>query len=52
MKEHSDPNVVMILIGNKCDLAEEREVRHEEALKFSEKNSNYLGGILTSFVAV
>ncbi|TNV76376.1 hypothetical protein FGO68_gene2425 [Halteria grandinella] len=38
LKEHADPNIVMILVGNKSDLKEQREVKHEEGLKFSEKH--------------
>jgi small GTP-binding protein len=38
VKEHADPNIVMILIGNKSDLAEKRQVKHEEGLKLSEKH--------------
>ena len=42
VKEHADPSVVMILIGNKCDLSENREVLYEEALNFSEKHRKIL----------
>ena len=36
LKEHADPNIIMMLIGNKSDLTEKRQVKHDEALKFSE----------------
>jgi Ras-related protein Rab-11A len=38
LKSFSDPNIVIILIGNKCDLKEKREVTTEEAASFAEKN--------------
>jgi len=38
LKSFSDPNIVIILIGNKCDLKEKREVSAEEAAAFAEKN--------------
>eukprot|EP00162_Nutomonas_longa_P006544 comp17077_c0_seq1/m.28209 comp17077_c0_seq1/g.28209 ORF comp17077_c0_seq1/g.28209 comp17077_c0_seq1/m.28209 type:complete len:211 (+) comp17077_c0_seq1:110-742(+) len=34
----TDPNTVIILIGNKADLAKQREVTFEEATKFAEEN--------------
>ncbi len=41
VKEHADPSVVMILIGNKSDLFESREVSYDEALTFSEKHRKF-----------
>lgn len=38
LKSFSDPNIVSILIGNKSDLNEKREVKTEEASTFAEKN--------------
>ena len=35
LKEFSDKNIVAILIGNKCDLIEKRQVNKEEAIKLS-----------------
>ncbi len=42
VKEKADPSIVMILIGNKSDLQEKRQVKHEEALNFSEKHCKFL----------
>ncbi|KAM3614013.1 uncharacterized protein V6R79_008482 [Siganus canaliculatus] len=36
--EHADPNVVVMLVGNKTDLESERSVPTEEAQDFTEKN--------------
>lgn len=36
LKNQCEPSVVMILIGNKCDLVEKREVKTEEAQKFAQ----------------
>ncbi|KAK1154776.1 ras-related protein Rab-11A [Acipenser oxyrinchus oxyrinchus] len=36
--DHADPHIVVMLVGNKCDLAELRAVPTEEAQSFSEKN--------------
>lgn len=41
LRENADPGIVMILIGNKCDLKDQRQVRQEEALQFSEKNRKF-----------
>lgn len=38
LKMHADPNVVVMLIGNKCDLDAEREVDIEEANAFAKKH--------------
>ena len=38
IKIHSHPDVIIILIGNKSDLEEERKVTYKEAKKFKEEN--------------
>lgn len=38
---HSDANVVVMLVGNKSDLAHIREVTAEEATALAEKNTMY-----------
>ena len=38
VKMQSHPDVKIILIGNKCDLEDNREVTYEEAKKFKEEN--------------
>ena len=37
VKDNSENGVLLILIGNKSDLKDQREVRYEEAQKFAEK---------------
>lgn len=37
LRAHADANIVVMLIGNKCDLAEQREVQTQEALAFAQK---------------
>ena len=39
LKDHADANIVVMLVGNKCDLRHLRAVPTEEAKQFSEKNS-------------
>lgn len=39
LKENADPNIVTMLIGNKCDLTELRQVKTEDAAKFAEENN-------------
>ena len=34
----TNPNTVIFLIGNKCDLEAQRDVTHEEAKQFAEEN--------------
>ena len=34
----TNPNTVIFLIGNKCDLEAQRDVTHEEARQFAEEN--------------
>ncbi|XP_024372290.1 ras-related protein RABA5c [Physcomitrium patens] len=41
LKVHSDANVVVMLVGNKSDLAHIREVTAEEATALAEKNTMY-----------
>ena len=38
MKENADNNIVILLVGNKIDLVDKREVRNEEAALFAEMN--------------
>merc|ERR1712146_609109 len=38
LKENSDPNLAVMLVGNKCDLRHFRAVSSEEAMKFAEEN--------------
>ena len=35
LKSHADPNVVIMLVGNKCDCERTREVSKKEALAFA-----------------
>jgi hypothetical protein len=37
LRAHADANIVVMLIGNKCDKADQREVKTEEATAFAEK---------------
>eukprot|EP01051_Picozoa_sp_SAG22_P004656 SAG22_NODE_255_length_13562_cov_6.101463_14_plen_132_part_00 len=38
LRDHADPTIVIMLVGNKCDLENERGVQTDEARTFSEKN--------------
>ena len=38
LKDHADANIVVMLVGNKCDLRHLRAVPTEEAKEFAEKN--------------
>merc|ERR1712065_134801 len=38
LKDHADTNIVIMLVGNKCDLRHLRAVPTEEARAFSEKH--------------
>jgi small GTP-binding protein len=46
VKEHAEPHLVTLLIGNKCDLEENRAVKTEDATEFAEKAG--LGFVETS----
>jgi len=39
LREHADPNIVLMLVGNKSDLRHLRAVKTEEAAIFAEKYS-------------
>eukprot|EP00727_Mastigamoeba_balamuthi_P005909 m51a1_g1938 putative ras-related protein rab-11b (226) ;mRNA; f:923824-924735 len=38
LREHADPNCSLMLVGNKCDLLQLREVPGDEARAFAERN--------------
>ena len=38
LKKHSDNNIVVMLVGNKCDLRHLRSVHKEEAVAFAKKH--------------
>lgn len=38
MRQHANPNTVIMLIGNKSDLEKNRQVSREEAEKFAQEN--------------
>ena len=38
IREHADPNVVKVLVGNKCDLVQERRVSEADALALAKQN--------------
>ena len=38
LRDHADPTIVIMLVGNKCDLADERVVLADDARLFAEKN--------------
>lgn len=38
----TNPNTVIMLIGNKSDLSSQRDVQYEEAKKFSDENGNFV----------
>lgn len=38
LRDHADPNIVIMLVGNKCDLRHLRAVQTEEARAFAEKH--------------
>ena len=44
LREHADPNISIILVGNKSDLYHLRQVSYKEASMFANKNG------LSSFV--
>lgn len=39
LKENADANIVTMLIGNKSDLSDSRQVNTDDAAKFAEENS-------------
>eukprot|EP00826_Nyctotherus_ovalis_P044448 TRINITY_DN4798_c0_g1_i4.p1 TRINITY_DN4798_c0_g1~~TRINITY_DN4798_c0_g1_i4.p1 ORF type:complete len:154 (-),score=55.63 TRINITY_DN4798_c0_g1_i4:447-908(-) len=39
LKNFSDPHIVSMLVGNKCDMKDKREVSIEDATAFAETNS-------------
>jgi GTPase SAR1 family protein len=39
LRDHADSNIVIMLVGNKCDLRHLRAVPTEDAKTFSEKNT-------------
>ncbi|EAS06669.1 small GTPase family Rab protein (macronuclear) [Tetrahymena thermophila SB210] len=39
LREYADANIICMLIGNKCDLQEMRQVKTEDAAKFAEENN-------------
>eukprot|EP00347_Sterkiella_histriomuscorum_P002743 403366976 len=39
LANHSEANTVMILVGNKCDLSDQRAIKIEEAEKFAQSNN-------------
>ncbi|KAI9473800.1 MAG: ras family-domain-containing protein [Benjaminiella poitrasii] len=41
VRQHANPNTVIMLIGNKCDLENNRQVSKEEAERFAEENGLY-----------
>lgn len=38
LRDHADQNIVIMLVGNKCDLRHLRTVQSEEAMAFAESN--------------
>ncbi len=41
IKDKADPNIVMMLVGNKSDLNELRQVKMDEAMRFAETNCKF-----------
>lgn len=39
LKDHAEPNIVIMLVGNKCDLKHLRQVTTEDGSSFSESNA-------------
>jgi len=39
LRDHANDNIVIMLVGNKCDLRHLRAVRHEEAMAFAKKHN-------------
>ena len=42
IRDKADPSIVMILIGNKSDLQEKRQIKIDEAMRFAEVNCKIL----------
>ena len=42
LKEHSDPNIIVMLVGNKSDLKHLRVVKQDDALDFADKNRKFI----------
>ena len=40
LRDHADPNIVIMLVGNKCDLQHRREVSTDEAMEYASKCAN------------
>lgn len=36
VRQHASPNIVKILVGNKCDLKDQRQVSYQEGKEFAE----------------
>ena len=36
VRQHASPNIVKILVGNKCDLKDQRQVSYEEGKQFAD----------------
>lgn len=41
IREFSSQNIIMVLIGNKCDLKDQREVRIKDATAFAEEQGKF-----------
>lgn len=39
LTENADANIISMLVGNKCDITDKREVKTEDAAKFAEDNN-------------
>lgn len=39
LKDHAEPNIVTLLVGNKCDLSELRAVKKDDATEFAKKHN-------------
>lgn len=41
LQKHGSPDIIMVLVGNKADLHENRSVSSQEAQEYAEKNSMF-----------
>ncbi|XP_026403231.1 ras-related protein RABF1-like [Papaver somniferum] len=41
LQKHGNPNIIMVLVGNKADLHEYREVSIQDAIDYAEKNGMF-----------